>query len=498
MDEDDLSRWSIVNDPFDLQAFDRVYRASPRMKEALDPKRLATARQLGDDVFSSLFKYVPKLRPSEEVDPAYLFNRSLIEKAMGTQEYERLRAVTQLEEAESGIATEIIAEELMKHLPEEDRQAVNDHAKAQKNLQRAASQLKALSELTKLTPALKAQQTRIQKALPQLQQAAQQAQPAFNATCQNPQLKAMFRAAVNHAMQEIANVSDFAGGWGLEPGQMSKVPAKDRMDLMRRIAGSQKIRELSKLMGRYKRLAFQKRYTRVTTEPSEVVDVRLSSDVTRVLPTELMFLAEPGLEILFYEKVATRRLLTYEMRSRESFGRGPIIFCVDNSGSMGMGAGGVTREMWAKATGLAMAEIALKDKRTIEFINFGSRSEIQKIVVEPTLPPQERVRRMIEFAETFFNGGTDFERPLGEALKDVDRSEFRKADVVIITDGECDFSEEFEKEFKEVRDKKGFRLHSVIIGGTAESLERISDGIHHLYDLLSDGDAIAGNLFEAL
>jgi len=33
-------------------------------------------------------KYTPEVRKPDDIDPAYHFNRSLIEKAMGTQEYE--------------------------------------------------------------------------------------------------------------------------------------------------------------------------------------------------------------------------------------------------------------------------------------------------------------------------------------------------------------------------------------------------------------------------
>ena len=496
---DEFHKFNVVNDPFDVAAFRRVFDDSPKLQETLDPKALATALELGQDVFDSCYKYVPKLREEGEVDPAYHFNRALLEKAMGTSEYARLRSVTQQQPMESAVATEVIAEELIKNLPEEDRQAVNDYAKTSADLSNALSKLKALEEIPKRPPKLQKALNGLKQQVPGLQQALQQATPGFQAACQNPAVKAAIRGAVNTALQELVLANDFAGGWGMEAGQMSKVPAKERMELMRHIVRSPKIRELNKLMGRLKRLAFQKRYTRVTTEPQEVVDVTVGDDLARVLPTELVALTIPEREDEFYAKYVQKRLLCYEMKGRETFGRGPIIICVDNSGSMSVGDGGITREMWAKALGLAMAEIALKDKRTIEIVNFGgNRNEIQKVVVEHTLPPAERIRRLIEAAETFFGGGTDFEAPLGEALDDVEKSEFRKADVVFVTDGIADFSEAFEKRFKALKEKKGFRLHAVVIGGTDEALQKVADTCQSLYDLLYDGDRVAGNLFEAV
>jgi len=58
--------------------------------------------------------------------------------------------MTMLQEAESALATTTIAESLIKDLPEEDRKAVNDYAKAQSNLQQAMSQLQTLSQQAKL------------------------------------------------------------------------------------------------------------------------------------------------------------------------------------------------------------------------------------------------------------------------------------------------------------------------------------------------------------
>jgi uncharacterized protein with von Willebrand factor type A (vWA) domain len=491
-------RFTVENDPFDVMAFQGVFKQSKTLQDTLSPKKLVTAKELGQDVFDSLYKYVPKVKPETDIDPSYIYNKALVDKAMGTQEYERLRAVTRLADMESALATEIISKELLENIPEEDKQAVNDYAKAQANLSNALAKLKALTELGKLTPGLKAYQTKLKKQLAGLQQAAQQATPTFQQACQNPQVMAALRAAIGSAVDELGMANDFAGGWGLGPGQLVKVNAKDRLELMRRITGSQKIRELQKLLGRMKRLAFQKRYNRPTTEPNEVTDITRGDDLARIVPSELIDLAMPEREELFYTKFINKELLVYELKGRETYGRGPIIILIDNSGSMGASEGGISREMWAKGMGLAMAEIALKDKRDIEFINFSSRSEQSKHVVSHTLDPAKRIEALIEVAEEFYGGGTDFEAPLATAFADVEASQFKKADIVLVTDGDCEISDEFAKKLEELKAEKKTRLHTVVIGSHSASMEHVSDTYSSLYDILTDGDEAAGKLFESV
>lgn len=43
---------------------------------------------------------------------------------------------------------------------------------------------------------------------------------------------------------------------------------------------------------------------------------------------------------------------------------------------------------------------------------------------------------MVKLAQTFLNGGTNFERPLKESLEVINKSRFKKADVYLCTDGE--------------------------------------------------------------
>ena len=43
---------------------------------------------------------------------------------------------------------------------------------------------------------------------------------------------------------------------------------------------------------------------------------------------------------------------------------------------------------------------------------------------------------MVNLAQTFLSGGTNFSLPLGKALSMINESRFKQADVVFVTDGE--------------------------------------------------------------
>ena len=93
-------------------------------------------------------------------------------------------------------------------------------------------------------------------------------------------------------------------------------------------------------------------------------------------------------------------------------------------------------------------------------------------------------------AEHFFGGGTDFESPLNEALGLL-TNDFESADVVIITDGECEVSDEFAKRFTEEKLKNRLTVLGILLNGDCgESLVPFCDKIYRVGDMKADEIAI--------
>ena len=96
------------------------------------------------------------------------------------------------------------------------------------------------------------------------------------------------------------------------------------------------------------------------------------------------------------------------------------------------------------------------------------------------------------FRMSFFGGGTDFETPLNEALRLLTNG-FESADVVIITDGECEVSNEFAKRFTEEKLKNRLTVTGILLStddDCGKSLPPFCDKIYRLGDMSADEIAL--------
>jgi uncharacterized protein with von Willebrand factor type A (vWA) domain len=224
-----------------------------------------------------------------------------------------------------------------------------------------------------------------------------------------------------------------------------------------------------------------------------VFDIEVGKDLGRILPCEKMLLhAKGAAKRLFFKKYAEGQLMQYRLRSMIKEQKGPIICCIDNSGSMSGDP-----ELWSKALGLGLLEIAVKQKRNLVILHFGSRGErLARFNFKQGDAPLDR---KIKMAEYFLGGGTDFEYPLEEAMRIVE-SEHPKADTILITDGECDVSRPWLKKWADWRKKKQVNAFSVYIGEghMPQILTDLSDHVVFAKDLYRHGDDYQRELFELL
>ena len=108
---------------------------------------------------------------------------------------------------------------------------------------------------------------------------------------------------------------------------------------------------------------------------------------------------------------------------------------------------------------------------------------------------------VLDVTEPFFNGGTDFRRPLVEARRIVEAGgrpstgsghRFEHADVVFVTDGLCRVTPEFLPEFEAFRKRTETRVFAVLVdvGSSAEvSVQQWADQVHRVVDLARDAQA---------
>lgn len=304
-------------------------------------------------------------------------------------------------------------------------------------------------ELTdEMKAALDAQATKIQEARQKVEELQGQAREQAGEVerdldaCQ-PSISVAVRDMMSRAADEAQALNESALAWGLDPGELQRMSAEERMALAKKL-NSDRFRRIADLWGPMKNMMLSEQARRTVHVREEIVDVETGNDITRLLPSELASIRHPILRYNFLRKFANRGLMQYSMEGTERLARGGVIFCEDGSGSMRG-----ERELWSKAVMLCLLDLAKRQKRTMHVIHFGGPGYTKQFHFEK--PSDFTFDRIVEAAEWFADGGTDFETPMKEALE-ILQDEFAKhggvkADVVFMTDDECWVREEFMEEY---------------------------------------------------
>lgn len=458
---------------------------------------------LTSDTTMSFYKVDAKRRPAADMDPLYVENNKVEEELMTTQEWQRLQTWTEGDLVSSAAAFVSIEDEL-EALLDKTRKAAEEAEALEKEAQELAAaedgdrqmkqmveDWKALGELTdEELEAMAAMQQAIAEAM-----AAAAAQLEANAQAAGAEVdKAIASAmpAMRKAMAEEADrdeaESTAAMTWGMEPGQLRRLPADERIRLAERLAKIKDFKELTKLIGQMKRLAEAEQTRKVYHSFEEVYDVEIGKDLGRILPGEMLNLVTPETEMDFYRRYSEGLLLQYAMRGDEKVGKGGIILCKDDSYSM---IGDPNR--WAVSVAIATLSIARDQGRSYVGLNFGSSHELMEF--DFRTPEDYTPDKLIDYAEFFFAGGTDFQRPLTRALEILQEEEalkgFIEGDIVFVTDGAAGVSDEWMKNFKSEQERLGFKVWGILIGAFRESepLWTICDhNVVTISDLLSGED----------
>lgn len=173
----------------------------------------------------------------------------------------------------------------------------------------------------------------------------------------------------------------------------------------------------------------------------EIDGLKYSNDIPAVLPGELALMGNQRLNKLFQLKFAQKQLLSYNYRLENGENieekeqeevdvekkeqKGPIIICVDTSGSMNG-----TPENIAKTITFALSKIAIEEERKCYLISFSTGIETLDLSDFSDNP----INNLVQFLRMSFNGGTDAVPALNHALKMLSKNEWKNADVLMISD----------------------------------------------------------------
>jgi uncharacterized protein with von Willebrand factor type A (vWA) domain len=259
-------------------------------------------------------------------------------------------------------------------------------------------------------------------------------------------------------------------------------------------------------------LGFKIVETRLTGPPGELRGIRHGGRVEGMLGSEAAMLLHPVLHRLWRARFAEARLLTYDSEAvlhdlrpdpaapprsdpapprPEALERGPLIVCLDTSGSM-RGA----PENIAKAVALEAMRTAYRERRGCLLIAFGGPGEIIERELGYT---RQGLQSLLDLMGQAFDGGTDIQGPIERAIDRVHEARWAGADLLIVSDGEFGCTPATLRRLDSAQERFGLRVQGVLVGDRETmGLMEVADAIHWVRDWRCHADEPEAHMRERL
>lgn len=249
-------------------------------------------------------------------------------------------------------------------------------------------------------------------------------------------------------------IKNFGRLWDLSEGIFETSGFEILEQFAKLLEQDQSLQELAEILGKQNRAQsiFEKELRNkvvIKTEwhpqnayRGEIKGVCFSNDISSILPSELALMKNPATKKLFQLRFAQKQLLSFEYqrnveRTRKESTqeevsiekkepKGPIIICVDTSGSMHG-----TPENIAKTVTFALSKIALEEERKCYLISFSTGIETLDM---SDFKKGDSLQKLVRFLQMSFNGGTDASPALQHAIKMLQSNDYKNADVLMISD----------------------------------------------------------------
>ena len=505
----------------DLDIYEDLVAQSPVMQETLEEGEdlLPTFKYLHQDIFLSLFKYKAVVLPESQMHISTRVNYKIISQVINTPEYISLRQLCRIDQFNAAVGTEIIGREILDILRnaldkvqdlQEKKDAMDKLLEKEEEIDELIEEIEDIDELIKeaknsgnnsqMNNYLQ-QKADAEKAVATLKAMANKIAEECDELVEEDdivdEVNTVVGKSIDAASMEVKEVSSLCEAWGLGSGENCNVAFQNKREALERIRSSKKLKEFTDIIGRFKESAITEQKKKAKHGAVEIKSVTVGNKIQDALPSDRMNLCNDITKKDFFRRMTENQLLTYSKESNKQKNKGPIIVCVDTSGSMQGDA-----EIWSKALTIGILEVAQMQKRDFACIIYSSRADDPIVIKKDEIAPQ----KIIDCAERFHNGGTDFQSPLEKAIELIKDSTFKNSDIIFITDGDCYLSEAFCRKFKQIKEDKDFRTLGVLvnIGGyhvSDASLKEFCDSItlvSNITDLTDSDSNVNTSIFGAL
>lgn len=466
---------SVLNtDAFDTRRFKELFEMSEGLQKVRDEGQLPTTEALLGDIWAALYKMKPQIR-KDGIDPALKPNRTIMEKLVQDEHFEEYRNFTRLDDLAATVCTIKFGEKINIWLAE---------AKAlDEDLLKQMESVEALQENVPIEEAEEEPPEAEEGPVQELADATDKLNDKLELTLETNGER--FLQAMEEAVDETIKVKDslisLMGGSSAGKGdaELKKVPLREQLAVADQVAMDPKMQEIAEWAGRFQEVAREKQKTDYV-EAMERRGVTMGSEMERLLPMELGLYANEKTKKDFLRRFAEGETMQFEQKKRENLGKGPIVFCLDQSGSMKL------LDNQSKGFILALLSIAKKQRRDLCVLLFSTTLQ-KDVFVKGKITSIELAR----LARTYLGGGTDFTLSLQGALEVIEESTFQNADVIFVSDGEDELSDTFLEEFNNKKKQKEFNVLTLVLGKDTTIAETFSDRVLHVTDFDDEGSFVA-------
>jgi uncharacterized protein with von Willebrand factor type A (vWA) domain len=297
-------------------------------------------------------------------------------------------------------------------------------------------------------------------------------------------------------------------GWNLSRGLLKHIGWEKVKKMNELLKSLPQISEIAKALGRAKasdneigpeeRIMAKVSRVREELHWVEAPDARThtdgihkSDDIPRMLPMEGSLYLHPIFRKLWKAKFIERSLACYQIKGlekrkkysevitdeeqvvRKKLERGPIILCLDTSGSMQ----GIP-ETVAKAITLEAMRLAHSENRDCLLYSFSGPGDVDEhdLSISP-----DGIESLCSFLCMSFHGGTDIHAPLNAATSRLEKKKWSRADIILISDGEFAVSSEILSTLSNAKKNHSLRVHGLLVSNNSagsSEMKKLCEPLH--------------------
>lgn len=235
---------------------------------------------------------------------------------------------------------------------------------------------------------------------------------------------------------------------------MERMSLMDKLHFVEALKRSDKLQEIAYWSGVFKISANEKQQ-KLTKQTIMKASSKQGGKLERLLPSEYLMSESPEAALHFVHRLVENKTKMYDYKRKTVKKKGMLIVCYDESGSMA--------DLDAQGKGFILTLLAIMKKQRRDFIFIPFSGDIDAKEIQVFKKGKYDSKGFLALMQSYIGGGTNFQAPLNEALKQMKTTKLG-GDILFITDGISHINEDFIVGFQQKKRQLDFRLKALLVG----------------------------------